>query len=148
MKRKSLLYILIGSLAFVFILWKYSTIQTQHTDVVYDAIVNRDCAPWDGMAYTITIPDQTGSTIVVSIWKSPGFPFPISYSFPDSSGRVGAAIHQSAFGSYQPLSGKITLQPFEAGSPIEGRFNFTSENGEQMKGNFKAEWGNQIALCG
>lgn len=148
MKPRTLLYTLIGSLALVIIFWIYSTTQTVQTDVVFEATVNRDCAPWDGMAYTITIPDQTVSGIVVSIWKSPDFHFPVTYSFPDSSGRVGTAIHRSAYGSSQQVNGKITLQPFEAGSPIEGRFNFTSEDGKQFNGNFKAEWGNQIALCG
>ena len=148
MKSKTLLYILIVSLALVLILWKTSTVQNLQTDLVYDATINRDCAPWDGAAYTITIPNQVGSAIIVSIWKSPTLLSPITYSFPDSSGRVGTAIHQSALGSSQPLSGKITLQPFEAEGSVVGGFNFTSENGEQFNGNFKAKWGNEIALCG
>jgi len=148
MKPRTLLYILIGLSALVIILWIYFTTQTAGTDVVYEAAVNRDCAPWDGMAYTITIPDQAGSVIVVFIWKSPDFHFPVTYSFPDSSGRVGTAVYQSTLDSFQPLNGKIILQPFEVGSPIDGRFNFTLEDGEQFVGSFKAIWGNQIALCG
>lgn len=148
MKIRTLLYTLIGSLTLAVILWVYFTTRTVGSDVVLVATVNRDCAPWDGLAYTIAIPDQAGSVIVVSIWKSPDFPFPVTYSFPDSSGRIGTAILQSTYGSYQQLNGKIILQPFETGSPVEGRFNFTSEDGKQFKGNFNAEWGNQIALCG
>lgn len=139
---------LIGSLIIAIILWIYFTTQAAGDATVFEATVNHDCAPWDGMAYTITIPYRAGSMIDVSIWKSPDFQFPVTYSFPDSSGGVGTAIHQSAFGSFQQLSGKITLQPFDVGSPIVGSFNFTSESGEQFKGNFKAEWGNQSAICG
>ena len=148
MKPRTLLYILIGSLVVFIIIWIYSTTLTVQTDVVFEATVNHDCAPWDGTAYTITIPYQAGPVIVVSIWKSPDFPFPVTYSFPDASGGVGTAILQSPLDSFQQLNGKITLQPFETGSPMEGRFNFTSEDGGQFIGNFKAEWGNQIALCG
>lgn len=148
MKPGILLYTLIGSLAVALIVWIYSATQTSRTDTVFVAVVNRDCAPWDGTAYTITIPSQAGSVIVVSIWKSPNLPFPVTYSFPDSSGRVGTAVLQSALDPFQQLNGKLTLQPFEAGSPVRGRFNLFSENGEQFTGNFKAEWGNQTALCG
>jgi hypothetical protein len=148
MKSKTLLYTLIGTLALAIILWIYFATQTVVNDTVFKASVNRDCAPWDGMAYTITIPYRASSVINVSIWQAPDFHFPATYSFPDSSSRVGTAIYLSRSDSAQSLNGKITLQPFEVGSPIHGRFNFTSEDGEQFKGSFKAEWGNQIALCG
>jgi hypothetical protein len=148
MKLRTLSYALIGSLILAVILWVYFTIQTVQTDVVFEAIVNRDCAPWDGMAYTIIIPDRAGSKIVVSIWKSPDFHFPGTYSFLDSSGRVGTAVLQSPVDSFQPLNGKITMHPFKAGNPIEGWFNFTTEDGGVFIGNFKAEWGNQTAFCG
>ncbi|HET7142784.1 MAG TPA: hypothetical protein VFI68_02085 [Anaerolineales bacterium] len=148
MKFRIPVYTLTGALVLAIILWIYFRLPTAENDTVFEASVNRDCAPWDGTAYTISIPDQAGSVIVLSIWKSPGVRFPVTYSFPDSSGRVGTAVHQFALGSFQQLSGKITLQPFEIGSPVLGGFNFTSEDGKQFTGVFKAEWGNQSAFCG
>ena len=148
MKYRTLFYTLIGSLVVAIILWIYFTTQAGGDSTIFEASVNQDCAPWDGMAYTITIPFHAGSMIDVSIWQSPDFQFPVTYSFPDSSSRVGTAGYKSASGSVQQVSGKIILQPFEVGSPINGMFNFTSEDGEQFKGNFKAEWGNQDTACG
>jgi hypothetical protein len=148
MKSTIQLYALIGSLILAIILWLYFTSQTVKNDPIFAATVNQDCAPWDGMAYTITIPDEAGSVVRVSIWQPADFQLPVMYSFPDSSGKVGAADYQSASESVQQVSGKITLQPFAAKAPIEGMFDFTLENGRKIKGIFKAKWGDQIALCG
>lgn len=139
MKSQIPVYALACTLVLAVILWIFFRTPTAENDTVFEASVNRDCAPWDGMAYTINIPDQAGSMIEVFIWQPPDFQFPVTYSFPDSSGRVGVVIHQSTLGSVQQLSGTITLQPFNIGSPLLGRFNFKSSDRKQFTGNFKAE---------
>ena len=148
MKCRIPVYALAGMLVLAIILWIYFRTSTAENDAVFEASINRDCAPWDGMAYRISIPDQAGAMIEVSIWQPPDFQFPVTYLFPDSSGRVGNVIHRSTPGSVQQLNEKINLQPFEIGSPVLGRFNFRSSDGIQFTGNFKAEWGNQSAYCG
>jgi hypothetical protein len=148
MKPKILLPAVLGSLTMMIILWIYFATQPLRTEAVFEATVNSDCAPWDGMAYTITIPQPAGTGIIVSIWQSPDFQFPVTYSFPDSGGRVGTAVSQPTSGIVQQLNGTITLQPFSLGKPIEGRINFTSNAGRQYIGNFTAQWGTQRALCG
>jgi hypothetical protein len=46
------------------------------------------------------------------------------------------------------LSGKVSFIRVAEGSPVEGEFNFMTENRKNFKGKFFAEWGNQIVMCG
>src|SRR5215207_9595023 len=52
---------------------------------VFPATVDRDCAPWDGSAFTVSIPLPDGSTISISIYWSPDIKLPSRYSFPDET---------------------------------------------------------------
>jgi hypothetical protein len=120
----------------------------QESGQVFPATINRDCAPWDGSAFTVSISHDSISTIEVSIWKSPDIKLPTTLSFPDESGRIGNAVHRSQIGLAEQLTGKLFFWRVEQGTPIEGEFNFTSGRGGRFEGKFRAEWGNQIAMCG
>jgi len=148
MKSRILSYALIGSLVVAATLWFYFTASTPRDSALLRASVRPDCAPWDGTAYTIDIPYPAGSAIEISIWKSPDSALPLTYSFPDASGRVGTAVYRSAFGSDQPLYGEITLRPFKLGDALEGRFRFKLESGNQFAGEFSADWLDQPVACG
>ncbi len=149
MKSRILLYALIGlsALAFVIFWFSYSTNDQENTKV-FDATVNRGCAPWDGSAFTVSIPYDPISTIEVSIWQSPDMERPVTFSFPDETGRIGSATHRPQFGSSEQLTGKVFFWHVEQGIPIEGEFNLFTEAGRQLKGKFKANWGDFIAMCG
>jgi hypothetical protein len=88
------------------------------------------------------------AVINVSIWQSPDLKRPTSFSFPDETGRIGFAYLLSELGAPEPLNGRLTIRHLEVGMPVEGAFNFTSERGGQFKGEFIAEWGELIAMCG
>ena len=137
-----LLFLILG------IAWFTVSTRNQEPMQVFAAIVNRDCAPWDGAAFTVSIPYDSISTIEVSIWQSPDIKLPTVYSFPDESGRIGNAVRRSQIGLAEQLTGKLFFWRVEQGMPIEGEFNFTSGRGGRFEGKFKAEWGNQIAVCG
>ena len=115
---------------------------------LFPATVNRDCAPWDGAAFTVSIQYDPGRTIIISIWKSPDIPLRSTFSFPDDSGQVGNAYLAPALGQYMVLEGEVSLQGVDGDKPIEGGFRFSSERGDLFEGLFRAEWEDKVILCG
>jgi hypothetical protein len=115
---------------------------------VLPATINRDCAAWDGAAFTISFRYDPITTLTISIWQSPSFTFPVTFSFPDEPMRAGIAYSLPELDPLEELTGKVFFQRLDEGNPVEGEFNLTSERGGRFKGRFKAYWGNQIAMCG
>ena len=115
---------------------------------IFTATINRDCAPWDGAAFTVSIPYDTVSVIMISIWRSPDFNIPGTFSLPNEASQVGSAYIVSQLDPQIPLKGKVSFQRAGETGPIAGRFSLTSESGETFAGKFIAEWGEQMALCG
>ena len=135
-------FILIGIALSIF------STQNQEPLQVFRATVNHDCAPWDGSAFTVSIPYEPGSIINISIWQSPNMKLPVTFRFPDPTGRVGNATFLLRYSYSVQLTGKVFFWRVEQGSPVEGRFDFLTEAGQQLKGKFRAEWGNEVAYCG
>jgi hypothetical protein len=121
--------------------------RTQEPTQVFPATISRDCAPWDGSAFTVSIPHDA-TVIYVSIWQSPSIKLPVTFTLPDETGRVGYAYTLSELGSLEELSGEVFFWRVDEGIPLEGRFRFTTERGERFEGRFVAEWGSQMAYCG
>jgi len=138
----SLIIIVLGGMVF------FRSLKDQEPVRVFSATVDRDCAPWDGAAFTVTVEYDPSTKIHISIWEAPDFPFPAAFSLPDAEGQVGNAYILPELGPYTPLTGDVTFQRVREGMPLEGRFSFTSERGERYEGSFAAEWGNQIVMCG
>ena len=149
MKSRTRFFIAIGLIILVLgIAWYTFSTRNLQPVQVFTATINRDCAPWDGSAFTVSIPYDSGSVINISIWQSPDIKLPVTFSLPDETGQVGNAVYLSASGEYEQLSGKVLFHRVGEEMPVEGDFTFTSERGEQFKGRFVAEWGNLIAMCG
>jgi hypothetical protein len=149
-KSRTSYYVVIGLFVLLIagLLWSVFSTQSQEPAHVLPAVINRDCAPWDGAAFTVTIPYAPASTIDISIWQAPEISLPVTFEFPDSSGRVGNAVYRPQFGPPAQLTGTAFFWRVGEGGPVEGDFNFERGNGIQLRGKFKAEWGNQRALCG
>ena len=124
------------------------SMQNQPPEKLFPATVSQDCAPWDGAAFTMSIPYDSVSAITISIWRSPDLKFPAYFSFPDTAGQAGHASLLSETGPLYPLNGELWLQSVIGGRPVAGRFSFTSEAGERFEGKFVAEWEGQRVLCG
>jgi hypothetical protein len=137
-----LLFLVLG------IAWFSFSTRDQEPVQVFPAVVNRDCAPWDGSAFTISISYDSVSVIDISIWQSPDIQVPVRFLFPDETMRVGNVLLLLSDNPPEQLTGKVFFWTVEQGMPIEGEFNFTSGRGERFEGKFKAEWGNQSAMCG
>ena len=137
-----LFFIALGGIFFFYSLPKQESAQ------VFPATVNRDCAPWDGSAFTVQIPISDGMLIDISIWRSPEIKFPVTFSFPDNSGQVGNAILIHPVGLPEPLTGTVFFWRVDQESQVEGGFELRTESGNLFKGKFKAEWSDLFALCG
>jgi hypothetical protein len=112
---------------------------------VLRAAASRDCAPWDGPAFTVSIHAELGSAIQVSIWQSPQILRAAAFSFP---GEQGTAMYHPKFGSPQPLSGRVTFRRVEPDLPITGELDLRSADGRQFQGIFEAFWTDAIVACG
>jgi len=147
LKSRTLFFIALG-LLILGIGWYTFSAQNQEPTQIFPATVNRDCAPWDGSAFTVQVLWQRGDVINISIWKAPDIKIPVTFSFPDDIGQVGYVSYRLGPSNYEQLSGTIFFWHVEEGSPVEGRFELTTEAGQRFEGQFKAEWGDQMALCG
>ncbi len=147
MKSRTVFFTAIGLLILGIALFTFSA-RNQAPTQTFPATINRDCAPWDGSAFTVSIPLSDGAIIDISIWKSPDIKLPVTFSFPDNTGQVGNASYRLTSSEYEQLSGKVFFWRVDEGSAVEGRFELVTEAGRQFKGQFKADWENQIMLCG
>jgi hypothetical protein len=149
MKTRIQYLMAIGLLILVFwFAWYIFPTQDREPVQTFPATVNRDCAPWDGAAFTISIPYDSLSTIQVSIWQSPDIKVPASFSFPDETGRIGNASLITQLGSAEQLAGAVFIRSVEEGIPVEGEFNLVTQAGRQFKGKFMASWGDLVVMCG
>ena len=128
--------------------WITFPTRNQAPTQLFPATVNRDCAPWDGSAFTVQIPISDGMLIDISIWQSPEIKFPVTFSFPDNSGQVGNAILVRPVGLPEPLTGTVFFWRAGQENPVEGKFELRTETGNLFKGKFKAEWSDFFALRG
>lgn len=148
MKSRISLYVLfIFALIVLGGIWFLSSAGSQEYTPVVTATIRRDCAPWDGSAFTLSIPVE-GSVLGISIYQSPDIKLPVTFSFPDETGQVGNALLVLPASMLEPLTGKVSFQRVEQGSPVEGQFNLLTDTGEHFKGRFKAEWDDQPVYCG
>jgi hypothetical protein len=135
------LALVIGSVALV------ALEQKRELAPLFRATVNRDCAPWDGPAFTVSIPLE-GSTIQISIYHSPARWLPARFSFPDDSMREGDVRLISVAGQSELLTGNVWSERVNQQVPVEGWFQLRSDSGEQFEGRFVAHWGNRVVYCG
>ena len=144
MKPRTQFLIVIGLIILVLgITWYSFSTRNQAAIEVFPATVNRGCAPWDGAAFTVSIP-MDKEMINISIWQPPEILVSVTFSFPDETGQIGFAyIHPD-----DRLSGKVFFLRVDEASPVEGDFDLKDHSGRQFKGKFKAEWGNEVVYCG
>jgi hypothetical protein len=114
----------------------------------FRAAIHADCAPWDGSAFIVSIPVGSGGSIDISIWQAPDLLRPMTFSFPDPTGRTGTAVYRTAAGDNQMLRGTVSFVRVETGRPVEGSFVLAADRGMKFRGQFEATWGNTATMCG
>jgi hypothetical protein len=148
MTRRILTISIVGLIVLLLgIAWHAFSRRDPGTELILPATVNIDCAPWDGSAFTISIPMRSGS-LYISIYQSPDITHPTTFGFPDDTMNVGNAGLMLPNSSAAPVRGKVTLQHVEPELPVEGTFDLVTETGERLEGKFIAEWGDEIIYCG
>ena len=148
-KSRTQLLIAIGLVIFLFgIAFFTFSRQKQETAQTFPATIGRDCAPWDGAAFTLSIQYDPTSSILISIWKSPDIKLPAYFRLPNGSGNVGQAYIVSELDPLIPLSGKVFFLRVEPGRSVEGHFDLMDESGKRFNGLFSAEWKNEAVYCG
>jgi hypothetical protein len=149
MKNRILPYVLIVLFAVMAgMIWVIRSMKDQDNMKVFDATINRECAPWDGAAFKVSIPYEAGSVIEISVWRSPDIKSPTAFTFADQNGKTGDAFYVSLFGTAEPASGIVSFKKVEEDGPVQGEFNLRTDNGYQVQGKFHAIWENKIAICG
>ena len=128
-------------------IWFFYTLENQQPAQVFSATINRDCAPWDGPAFTVSIPYEPGSYINISIWQEPEIKLPARFSFPDETMRVGSVTFLLRYSHSVELTGTVFFWRVKQGSPVEGEFDLITEAGQQLSGTFKAEWDKVAVYC-
>ncbi len=151
MKSRTQLFIAIGLFILGIALYTFLSGLTREQPAAeaFPATVRRDCAPWDGSAFTVQIPIRSDGTMIsVSIWQTPDIQVPRTFSFPDDTGQVGNASLIGPAGLPGQLSGSVSFSGVDSSTVVEGRFDLRDENATQYNGTFKAQWDDQIMLCG
>jgi hypothetical protein len=148
MKSRTSLYVLviliIAALGGIWFVYKLGDQEPTH---IFPATINRDCAPWDGSAFTISIPMQ-GSIMHITIYQSPTIKHPIAFSLQEGTEDIGDAFLLPSVGSPEQLTGKVFFNRVEEENPVEGEFRFRTKSGKRIIGRFQANWGNEIIYCG
>ena len=149
MKFRILLSVLLTLLLISMVaIWFFFTSDIKPPAQVFPATVDRECAPWDGSAFTVSIPLRDGSTISISIYRSPDLKLPSRYSFPDETMNEGNVYLRKPDGSLEQLTGDVWFQRVSDDVPLEGGFRLRSERGARLEGKFLAEWGDEVVYCG
>ena len=149
MKSQTRFFIIVGLLTlFLGIAFFIFSIQNAEPARGFQGTVSRDCAPWDGGAFTVKIPISSEETIDISIWQTPQISSPSKFSFPDNTMQVGSAVLIHTVTLPEMLTGEVWFEGVSEEKPVEGRFRLKSERGDEFVGRFVAEWDHQIVLCG
>jgi hypothetical protein len=148
MTRRILSISIIGLILIITaIAWDAFAARNQRPVQIVSATINRDCAPWDGSAFTVSVP-MRGAAVTISIYQAPDIKLPATFLFPDDPLSLGNALLILPNGSGEPLTGEVSFQGVAQDIAVEGLFDLITEAGEHFKGKFIAEWGNEIIYCG
>jgi hypothetical protein len=147
MKSRTLFFVTVGLLLLGVAIFIFST-RDQKPAQTFSATINRDCAPWDGSAFTVTVRYDPTTTITISIWQSPDIKIPTTFTFPDDTNQIGTAYILPELDPLQLLSGTVLFRRVIEGNPIEGKFELVTQAGQRFAGQFEARWENTVALCG
>ncbi len=114
-----------------------------------------DCAPWDGPAFTITVPlarrsAEAPTILTIAIWEPADGRTPLSFVFPRDGARAqGSVTLQPRPGVSGLMSGQVRFRSLHSRQPVEGSFDLVSKGGEIVRGTFRARWvDGQRVLCG
>lgn len=122
-------------------------------EVVATARIARTCAPWDGAAFTVSVPMSDGidaaalPALRLMVWSAPQFERGQTVVFADGDDRTGAAQYAESEDSAMPLTGEATFRQAADGS-IEGTLHLKAADGRRFERRFRGRLDPGAVMCG
>lgn len=114
-----------------------------------------DCAPWDGAATRIVIPQEVGgdsasqTNLTLTIYQSPEGIRGGEWTISDQSGTELSVLLCPAAGPCVPATaGWVRVDAGASGSEIHGQYRVTLSDGRVLAGRYAAPLQPRVALCG
>ncbi len=114
-----------------------------------------DCAPWDGAATRIVIPQATGgdsasqTNLTLAIYQAPeeirGGEWTIS---DQSSNELSVSLCPTAGPCVSATAGWVRVDSGASGSEIRGQYQISLSDGRMLTGRFSAPLQQRVQMCG
>jgi len=117
------------------------------------ADVARACAPWDGAAFSVSVPLREGAdpgalpALRVMVWSPPQFEHERTVVFADGDDRTGVAQYMEAEDRATPLTGEATFRQAADGG-IEGTLRLKAADGRRFERRFRGRLDDRMVMCG
>jgi hypothetical protein len=119
-------------------------------EAVATARIARSCAPWDGAAFTVSVPAADGAStaaLQLSVWSSPQFDGERKVVFAEGDDRTGVAMYAETADHAVPLTGEATFRQAADGS-IEGTLHLKAADGRRFERRFRGRLDGGAVMCG
>ena len=114
-----------------------------------------DCAPWDGAATRIVIPQEAGSdsasqtNLTLAIYRAPEEIRGGEWVISDQSGsELSVSLCPAAGPCTSATSGWVRVDSGAPGSEIRGQYRVTLSDGRVLTGRFSAPLQQRVEMCG
>lgn len=127
--------------------------QTTRQEAVAVAHIARTCAPWDGAAFSVSVPLREGAdpgalpALRVMVWSPPRFEHARTVVFADGDNRTGVAQYAESEERATPLTGEATFRQAADGG-IEGTLRLIAADGRRFERRFRGPLDPGVVMCG
>lgn len=127
--------------------------QSTRPEAVAVARIARACAPWDGAAFSVSVPLREGAdatalpALRVRVWSPPRFEHARTVVFGDGDDRTGVAQYAESEDRAMPLTGEATFRQAADGG-IEGTLRLKAADGRRFERRFRGPLDPGQVMCG
>ncbi len=114
-----------------------------------------DCAPWDGAATRIVIPQETGgestsqTNLSLAIYQAPEAIRGGEWTISDQSGNeLSVSLCPTAGPCVPATAGWVRVDSGASGSEIRGQYEIALSDGRMLTGRFSAPLQQRVQMCG
>lgn len=128
------------------------TAPSMRPETIAAAHIARTCAPWDGAAFSVSVPVGHGvdpaalPALQLSVWSSPQFDGERTVVFADGDDRAGLAFHVETPERTTPLTGEVTFRQAADGG-IEGTLRLKDADGRRFERRFRGRLDGGAVMC-
>jgi len=127
--------------------------QSTRPEAVAVADIARACAPWDGAAFSVSVPLREGAdpaalpALRVMVWSPPRFERERTVVFADGDDRTGVAQYAESEDRATPLTGEATFRQTADGG-LEGTLRLKAADGRRFERRFRGRLDDRRVMCG